>query len=64
MVSRSAPRTTTPAVLTAAVVVSFLLVVGVVVAGGELLGLAERSDGSTPLDASITSWIVAHRAPG
>ena len=32
--------------------------------GGTLLGLAERPDGSTSADSSITSWIVAHRAPG
>lgn len=31
---------------------------------GELLGLVERSDGSTAVDSSITSWMVAHRAPG
>ena len=31
---------------------------------GQLLGLAERPDGSTEFDSSITSWMVAHRAPG
>jgi membrane-associated phospholipid phosphatase len=62
-VSRSARTTTSAAVLTAAVLVSFLLVVAVVVGSGELLGLAERSDGSTSLDSSISAWIVAHRAP-
>ncbi len=30
---------------------------------GKLLGLAERPDGSTAVDSSITSWMVAHRAP-
>jgi undecaprenyl-diphosphatase len=30
---------------------------------GELLGLAERPDGSTGFDSSVTSWMVAHRAP-
>jgi membrane-associated phospholipid phosphatase len=31
---------------------------------GELLGIAERPDGSTALDSSITSWMVAHRTQG
>ncbi|HET6869843.1 MAG TPA: phosphatase PAP2 family protein [Solirubrobacteraceae bacterium] len=31
---------------------------------GELLRLAERPHGSTALDSSITSWMVAHRAQG
>ena len=31
---------------------------------GELLGLGERPDGSTALDSSITSWMVAHRTQG
>jgi membrane-associated phospholipid phosphatase len=31
---------------------------------GELLGLAEGQDGSTAADSSITSWMVANRAPG
>jgi undecaprenyl-diphosphatase len=31
------------------------------VAAGELLALAERADGSTAIDSSITSWMVAHR---
>ena len=31
---------------------------------GELLGIAERPDGSTALDSSITSWMVAHRTEG
>ncbi|HEY2654622.1 MAG TPA: phosphatase PAP2 family protein [Solirubrobacteraceae bacterium] len=31
---------------------------------GELLGLGERPDGSTALDSSITSWMVAHRNQG
>jgi membrane-associated phospholipid phosphatase len=32
------------------------------VACGKLLALAERPDGSTAFDSSITSWLVAHRA--
>jgi undecaprenyl-diphosphatase len=31
---------------------------------GKLLALAERPDGSTAFDSSITSWLVAHRASG
>ncbi len=31
---------------------------------GELLGIAERPDGSTAFDSSITSWMVAHRTQG
>lgn len=31
---------------------------------GELLGLVERPDGSTALDSSITSWMVANRTQG
>lgn len=31
---------------------------------GELLGLAERPDGSTAADSAITSWMVARRASG
>lgn len=30
---------------------------------GELLSLAERPGGATSVDASITSWIIAHRTP-
>lgn len=48
--------------LVAAVILSFLLVLGITIGAGELLGLAERSDGSTAFDRSITSWAVAHRA--
>jgi membrane-associated phospholipid phosphatase len=52
---------TTPAVLLAMTLASFAVVLGCGVAGGKLLGLAERSDGSTSFDGSITSWAVAHR---
>ncbi|MGZ4198418.1 MAG: phosphatase PAP2 family protein [Solirubrobacteraceae bacterium] len=55
-------RNTTPTMLVVAVVLSFLLVVGLTTAAGELLGLAERPDGSTGFDRSITSWLVDHRA--
>lgn len=48
--------------LVAAVILSFVLLVGAATAAGKLLGLAERPDGSTGFDRSITSWVVAHRA--
>jgi membrane-associated phospholipid phosphatase len=44
--------------------VSFVLVVACAVAVGELLALAERPDGSTAFDRSITTWVVAHRTSG
>ena len=40
----------------------FGIVLGCAVAAGELLAQAERPDGSTAIDSSITSWMVAHRA--
>jgi membrane-associated phospholipid phosphatase len=46
----------------AAVVLSFAAVLGATIGAGELLGLAERPDGSTGFDRSITSWSVDHRA--
>lgn len=42
----------------------FAIVAGCAIGVGELLGLAERPDGSTGVDRSITSWLVAHRADG
>jgi membrane-associated phospholipid phosphatase len=47
-----------------AVLLSFAAVLGATVGVGELLGLAERPDGSTGFDRSITSWLVDHRASG
>ena len=44
--------------------VCFGVVLGCGIAVGELLGLAERPDGSTSFDSSITSWVVAHRTHG
>ena len=41
---------------------SFAAVLGLTIGAGELLGLAERPDGSTGFDRSITSWLVDHRA--
>jgi membrane-associated phospholipid phosphatase len=48
--------------LVAAVALSFVAVLGATIGAGELLGLAERPDGSTVFDRSITSWLVHHRA--
>jgi undecaprenyl-diphosphatase len=48
--------------LVAAVALSFAAVLGATIGAGELLGLAERPDGSTAFDRSITSWSVDHRA--
>src|SRR5215475_11236613 len=47
--------------LVAAVVLAFAAVLGATIGLGELLGLAERPDGSTGFDRSITSWMVDHR---
>jgi undecaprenyl-diphosphatase len=46
----------------AAVALSFVAVLGATIGAGELLGLAERPDGSTGFDRSVTSWSVDHRA--
>jgi len=48
--------------LVAAVVLSFAAVLGATIGAGELLANAERPDGSTGIDRSITSWFVEHRA--
>lgn len=50
--------------LLAAMLGGFAAVLACAVLCGELLGLAERPDGSTPADSSITSWMIAHRASG
>jgi membrane-associated phospholipid phosphatase len=54
-------RITTPALLLVAVLVCFVVVLGCAVATGALLEFAERPDGSTAFDSSVTSWVVAHR---
>jgi undecaprenyl-diphosphatase len=46
----------------AAVALSFAAVLGATIGAGELLELAERPDGSTAFDRSVTSWFVDHRA--
>jgi membrane-associated phospholipid phosphatase len=51
-----------PATLVALLLLSFAVVLGCAIAAGELLKLAERPDGSTAFDSSITSWVVGHRA--
>lgn len=50
-----------PSVLLGLLLVSFVLVLACAIAAGELLSLAESSDGSTGFDSSITTWVVAHR---
>jgi membrane-associated phospholipid phosphatase len=54
-------RTARPTGWVAEILLWFAVVLGGAVASGELLRLAERPDGSTGLDRSITSWSVAHR---
>jgi undecaprenyl-diphosphatase len=54
-------RVTTPTLLVVAMLVWFAVILGCAIATGELLELAERPDGSTAIDSSITSWFVAHR---
>ena len=46
----------------AAVALSFAVVLAATIGAGELLAKAERPDGSTGFDRSITSWFVDHRA--
>ena len=41
---------------------SFAAVLAATIGAGELLELAERPDGSTAFDRSVTSWFVDHRA--
>jgi membrane-associated phospholipid phosphatase len=53
----------TPALL-GVLMLAFGCLLGLAVASGELLKLAERPGGSTGVDRSITSWMVAHRAQG
>ncbi|HEV7177304.1 MAG TPA: phosphatase PAP2 family protein [Solirubrobacteraceae bacterium] len=48
--------------LVGAVVLSFAAVLAATIGAGELLELAERPDGSTAFDRSVTSWFVDHRA--
>lgn len=59
-----ARHTTTPVLLVALLSLAFAVLLGLAVASGELLELAERPDGSTAFDSSITSWVVAHRTGG
>ncbi|MFZ0091084.1 MAG: phosphatase PAP2 family protein [Solirubrobacteraceae bacterium] len=47
--------------LAAGVALLFAVVLGCAIGAGELLGLAERPDGSTGPDDSITSWVMSHR---
>jgi membrane-associated phospholipid phosphatase len=52
----------TPTRLLLALLAGFGAVLSCAVACGKLLGLAEKPDGSTAFDNSVTSWLVAHRA--
>ena len=54
-------RITTPTLLPVTMLVCFAVILGCAIAAGELLELAEHPDGSTAIDSSITSWVVAHR---
>jgi undecaprenyl-diphosphatase len=56
-----ARRTTTPALLALVTVGWFVVVLVVGILCGDLLRVAERPDGSTSFDSSITTWMVAHR---
>ena len=56
-----ARRITTPPLLVVAMLASFAIVLGCAVLSGHLLRLAEHPNGSTPIDNSITSWVIAHR---
>jgi membrane-associated phospholipid phosphatase len=56
-------RTTTRARLLSVMLGGFGLVLLCAILCGQLLGLAERPDGSTGVDSAITSWMVAHRTP-
>lgn len=53
-----------PAPLAAGTALLFAVVLGCAIGVGELLGLAERPDGSTGVDHRITTWVVAHRTDG
>jgi undecaprenyl-diphosphatase len=59
-----ARRFDAPPALLSILLASFGVVLGCAVAAGELLELAERPDGSTAFDSSITTWVVAHRTAG
>jgi membrane-associated phospholipid phosphatase len=69
---RQTPRPVRPAratlaawvALMAGVVGLFGVVLGITFASGEWLATAERPDGSTAFDRSVTSWVVDHRAAG
>lgn len=50
--------------MTGLLLVGFAVILACAVAAGELLELVERPDGSTALDSSITTWVVAHRTSG
>jgi membrane-associated phospholipid phosphatase len=59
-----ARRTTTPALLALVTLGWFAAILAAGILCGDLLRLAERPDGSTSFDSSITTWMVAHRTGG
>jgi len=56
-----ARRTTTPALLALVALGWFATILAAGILCGDLLRLAERPDGSTAFDSSITTWMVGHR---
>jgi undecaprenyl-diphosphatase len=56
-----AGRRTSKILRLAYLVIGFAVILGCAIAAGELLKLVERPSGATGVDASITSWAVAHR---
>ena len=64
LVAWLAKRTTTSARLLVVMLGWFGVVLACAIACGHLLAHAERSNGSTAFDSSITSWMVRHRSSG
>ncbi|HTP22996.1 MAG TPA: phosphatase PAP2 family protein [Solirubrobacteraceae bacterium] len=56
-----ARRTTTPALLALITLGWFAAILAAAILCGDLLRLAERPDGSTSFDTSVTTWMVGHR---
>jgi membrane-associated phospholipid phosphatase len=57
-------KTHRPVRLVILLLASFGAVLLCAVVCGKLLGHAERPDGSTAFDSSVTTWMVGHRSPG
>ena len=56
-----ARRKTTWILVVALLLASFAVILACATAAGELLASAERPDGSTAFDSSVTSWMIDHR---